>query len=43
MSLQSIITFFTGYRGRRHFGFSRTYPAAPRPRARVRIQLGGQE
>lgn len=43
MSLQTIITFFSGYTGRRHFGFSRRYPVAPRPRVRVRIQLGGTE
>ena len=41
-----LISIFDGYRGRRHFGFSRIYPAAsdrPQKRVRTRINLGGQE
>ncbi len=43
MTIRSILSFLSGYRGRRNWGFSYQHPSAARPRVRVRIQVGGQE
>lgn len=39
MNILKII--FSGYRGRRNFGFSKQNPNMQRPRVRTTIQVGG--